>query len=322
MKAVVMRKYGAPDLLRLEEVETPTPQENQVLVRIHATAINDYDWSLVRGKPHIYRLMFGITKPKMAIPGMELSGVVAAVGANAGKFAVGDEVYGDISDYGFGTFAEYICIAENALIHKPESMSFAEAAATPHAAMLAWQGLVDLGQIQPGQKILINGAGGGMGTFAVQIAKEYDATVTGVDSGDKLEMMRSIGFDEVIDYRQTDFTATGQRYELILDARTNRPTSHYLRALMPGGRYVTVGGALPRLLQTALLQPWTSRFSHARANVLALKPNKGLEAINELYAAGKIAPVIDGPYPLQDVPWAIQRFGEGKHLGKIVISVA
>ena len=302
-------------------METPTPKENEVLVKVHATAINDYDWSLVRGKPHIYRLMFGITKPKIAIPGMELSGVVAAVGPDARKFAVGDPVYGDISDYGFGTFAEYICVNENALIHKPEAMSFVQAAAIPHAAMLAWQGLVEVGQIQQGQRILINGAGGGMGTFGVQIAKSYGATVTGVDSGDKLEMMQSIGFDQVIDYREVDFTATGQSYDLILDAKTNRSTFRYLPALAPGGRYVTVGGSLPRLLQAVMLKPVIARSGQKEVHVLALKPNKELEQINQLFEAGRIEAVIDGLYPLEDVPWAIQRFGEGKHRGKIIISV-
>jgi NADPH:quinone reductase-like Zn-dependent oxidoreductase len=321
MKAVILTKYGSPDVLRLEEVETPTPKENEVLIKIHATAVNDYDWSLVRGKPHLYRLMFGFAKPKIRIPGMELAGTVAAVGTNAKAFAVGDAVYGDISDYGFGTFAEYICINERAMTHKPPEMSFEEAAAIPHAALLALQGLVDVGEIQKGQKVLINGAGGGVGTFGLQIAKEYDAEVTGVDTGPKLEMMQAIGFDHIIDYRKEDFTRSGQRYDLILDAKTNRPTSHYLRALAPGGRYVTVGGSLPRLLQALVLKPWISRFSHGDAHILALKANKGLAYINELYEAGKIKPVIDGPFQLNEAVQALRRFGEAKHTGKVIIAV-
>ncbi len=321
MYAIVATTYGPPDLLQLQTVAKPSPQENEVLIKIHATAVNDYDWSFVRGKPYLYRLMFGLLKPKQQIPGMELAGVVEALGANATSFAVGDAVYGDISSYGFGSFAEYICIHEKAFVRKPATMSFEEAAAIPHAAMLALQGLRDVGEIQTGQKVLINGAGGGMGTFGLQIAKLVDAEVTGVDAGDKLETMKSLGFDHVIDYKQEDFTTKGEHYDLILDAKTNRPTLHYLRALRPNGRYVTVGGNLAQLLQAWLLKPWISRFSHKQVHVLSLQPNKDLAYINELFEAGKIKPVIDGPYPLREVPQAIVRFGAGKHTGKVIISV-
>lgn len=321
MKAVVLPKYGSPDVLQLQEVEKPTPKEHEVLVKVHATAVNDYDWGLVRGKPYLYRLMYGLLKPKNQIPGMELSGVVEALGKNVESFRIGDAVYGDVSAYGFGSFAEYSCVNEKALILKPNEMSFAEAAATPHAAMLALQGLVDVGKIQKGQKVLINGAGGGVGTFALQIAKLYGAAVTGVDTGAKLELMKSLGFDYVIDYQEEDFTDNGLRYDLILDAKTNRPTHHYLRSLRSGGRYVTVGGDLTRLFQVFVLKRWFAVFSKKAVHIVNLKPNKDLEYINELFRASKIKPVIDGPFTLKEVSRAVGYFGEGKHKGKIVVTV-
>ena len=319
MKALVFKKYGSPEVLQLREITKPTPEENEVLVRIHATAVNDYDWSMIRGKPYLYRLLFGLLKPKHQIPGMELSGTIEALGTNAKSFKIGDHVYGDISTYGFGGFAEYVCINEKALVIKPDKMRFEEATAIPHAATLALQGLVDAGDIKKGQKILINGAGGGMGTFGLQIAKLYDAEVTGVDTGDKLKMMEEIGFDHIIDYKKEDFTKNGQKYDLILDAKTTRSTFDYLRALSSKGKYVTVGGYLNRLFPMFLLKPWISIFSTKRIQIVALKPNKDLNYISELFEAGKIRPVIDGPFNLSQLPEAIQYFGEGRHQGKVVI---
>lgn len=319
MKALVFKKYGSPEVLQLREITKPTPEENEVLVRIHATAVNDYDWSMIRGKPYLYRLLFGLLKPKHQIPGMELSGTIEALGTNAKSFKIGDHVYGDISTYGFGGFAEYVCINEKALVIKPDKMRFEEATAIPHAAALALQGLVDAGDIKKGQKILINGAGGGMGTFGLQIAKLYDAEVTGVDTGDKLKMMEEIGFDHIIDYKKEDFTKNGQKYDLILDAKTTRSTFDYLRALSSKGKYVTVGGYLNRLFPMFLLKPWISIFSTKRIQIVALKPNKDLNYISELFEAGKIRPVIDGPFNLSQLPEAIQYFGEGRHQGKVVI---
>ena len=319
MKALVFKKYGSPEVLQLREITKPTPEENEVLVRIHATAVNDYDWSMIRGKPYLYRLLFGLLKPKHQIPGMELSGTIEALGTNAKSFKIGDHVYGDISTYGFGGFAEYVCINEKALVIKPDKMRFEEATAIPHAATLALQGLVDAGDIKKGQKILINGAGGGMGTFGLQIAKLYDAEVTGVDTGDKLKMMEEIGFDHIIDYKKEDFTKNGQKYDLILDAKTTRSTFDYLRALSSKGKYVTVGGYLNRLFPIFLLKPWISFFSKKRMHIVALKPNKDLNYISELFEAGKIRPVIDGPFNLSQLPEAIQYFGEGRHQGKVVI---
>ena len=321
MKAIVLTKYGLKDVLHLKEVAKPTPKDNEVLIKIHATAVNDYDWSLMRGKPYLYRLMFGLVSPKKQIPGMELAGTIEAVGENARSFKVGDAVYGDISEYGFGSFAEYICINEKALALKPNKMSFEEAASIPHAAMLAVQGLIDVGKIQKEQKILINGAGGGVGTLGLQIAKLYDAEVTGVDTGDKLKMMESIGFDRVIDYKKQDFTKNGQSYDLILDTKTNRSTFDYLPSLNPSGRYVTVGGELTRLFQILMLKPLIALFGKKKIHILGLKPNKDLDYINELFEAGKLKPVIDGPFKLSEVPEAICYFGAGKHVGKIVITL-
>jgi NADPH:quinone reductase-like Zn-dependent oxidoreductase len=321
MKAFVFTKYGPPDVLKLREVETPTPKDDEVLIKVHAASVNDWDWCLVRGKPFFIRLLCGLLKPKITIPGVDIAGWVEAVGRSVKRFQPGDEVYGDISECGFGGFAEYVCARENALALKPASMTFVEAAAIPHAAMLAIQGLRDKGQIQPGQNVLINGAGGGVGIFGVQIAKLIGVDVTGVDSLGKLDMMRSMGFDQTIDYAQEDFTKNGQRYDLILDTKTNRSIFDYARALSPNGIYVTVGGSMARLFQALFLGPWISMFSKKNIRIVALKPNKDLDYINELFEAGKVKSVIDGPYKFSEVPEAIRHFGEGKHKGKVVIAV-
>ncbi len=321
MKAMICSRYGSPGQLQLQEVPIPSPKPHEVLVKVRATAVNDYDWGMVRGKPYLYRLLFGLLKPKHPVPGMELAGTVAALGAGASSFKVGDAVYGDISEHGFGSFAEYCCTHEKTLVLKPGSMGFEEATAIPHATMLAYQGLVDMGKIKEGQNVLINGAGGGVGTFGLQLAKLYGARVTGVDTGDKLNMMQTLGFDHIIDYKTLDFTRNAQRYDLILDAKTNRSPFAYLRSLKPSGTYVTVGGSVGRLLLLFLLKGSIYRFSNKRMHVLALKPNKDLAYMNELFNAGRLKPVLDGPYPLEKLPWALQYFGEGKHRGKVIIKM-
>lgn len=242
MKAIVFTKYGTPDVLELKEVDKPIPKDDEVLIKVCAVSINDWDWGLLQGD-FINRLLSGLLKPKKKILGSDIAGRIEAVGKNVKQFQPGDEVFGDLSGQ-WGGFAEYVCARENALALKPASMTFEEAAAIPQAAMLAIQGLRDKGQIQSGQKLLINGAGGGVGTFAIQIAKLYDVEVTGVDSSGKLDMLRSMGFDHVIDYTQEDFTKNGQRYDLILDVKTNRSMLDYMRALSPNGIYVTVGGSM------------------------------------------------------------------------------
>jgi NADPH:quinone reductase-like Zn-dependent oxidoreductase len=322
MKALVLTRYGPPSALRLGQLTKPSPKDDEVLVKVRATAVNDWDWCFVRGRPLLYRLMFGLRKPKVSVLGAEVAGTVQAVGDNASSFGLGDHVYGDISEAGFGAFAEYVCVRQDALCLMAPQMTFEQAAALPHAAMLALQGLVDAGQLQQGEKVLINGAGGGVGTVGVQICGQYGAEVTGVDSAPKLDTLREVGFDHVIDYRQADFTSNGQRYDLILDTKTNRSPLRYLRSLAPGGRYVTVGGRLPRLAQLFCLAPFVSRLAGKRLHIVALKPNSDLPYINDLFETKGLRSVIDGPYALSDVPRAIERFGEANHVGKVVITVA
>ena len=319
MKAIVYTKYGTPDVLELKEIDKPIPKDNEVLMKVHAVSLNDWDLGLLEGD-FVNRMLNGLRKPKIQILGSDVAGQVETVGKNVKKFQPGDHVYGDLSGR-WGGFAEYVCAGENALAIKPAGMTFEQAAAIPQAAMLAVQGLLDKGKLQSGQKLLINGAGGGVGTFAVQIAKLYGAEVTGVDSSGKLEMLRSLGFDHVIDYKIEDFTKNGQQYDLILDAKTNRSMFDYTRALRPKGRYVTVGGSMSRLLQALVFGPWISMISKKKIAIVALKPNKALAYMNELFEAGKIKPVIDGPYNLGEVPKVFRLFAEGLHKGKVVITV-
>jgi NADPH:quinone reductase-like Zn-dependent oxidoreductase len=321
IKAIVLSRYGSAADLTLEEIARPVPKDGQVLVKVHATSVNDIDWAFMRGKPHVYRLLFGVLKPKVAVLGAEIAGIVEAVGPGATRFQPGDQVYGDICEAGLGGFAEYVCVRDTALAHMPPGVSFHQAAALPHAGMLAWQGLVDVGRIREGERVLINGAGGGVGTLGVQIAKAYGCEVTGVDRDFKLPALESIGVDHVIDYRQVDFTEDGQRYDLILDARTTRSPLRYLRALNAGGRYVTVGGDLPRLLQILFLGPGIAKTTGKRVRIVALKPNKGLDHLHGLIESRGLRCVIDGPHGLADVPSALERFGAARHVGKIVIAV-
>ncbi len=322
MKAIVLTQYGSSDVLQLQDVDQPSPKDDEVLIKVRAASVNDWDWCLMRGTPFYIRLLCGFLKPKVQIPGAEISGRVERVGPNVTKFRSGDAVYGDISESGFGGFAEYVCAPESALALKPDGMTFVEAAAMPHAAMLALQGLRDAGELQPGQKVLINGAGGGVGVLGAQIAQAMGVfDLTGVDSSSKLAMMKSIGFVKTIDYTQEDFTQNQESYDLILDTKTNRSIFKYLRVLSPQGSYVTVGGLTDRLIQALFLGPIIRRFSKKRVCLVALKPNQDLDYINELFEAGKVKPVIDGPYQLSEVPEAIQYFGEGKHKGKVVIAL-
>ena len=322
MKAIVYTKYGPPDVLQLKEVEKPTPRDDEVLVKVHAVSVNDWDWGLLQGTPFINRLENGLRKPKKyKILGSDIAGRACAVGRNVKQFQPGDEVFGDLCQCGWGGFAEYVCARENALALKSASMTFEEAAAIPQAGMLAVQGLRDTGQIQPGQKLLINGAGGGVGTFGVQIAKLKGVEVTGVDSSGKLDMMRGVGFDHVIDYTKEDFTKNGQCYDLILDNKMYRSVFDYMRALSHNGIYVTTGGSMARVFQAFLLGPFISMFSKKSIRIVVLKPNKDLVYMNELFEAGKVVPVIDGSYKLSEVPEAIRHFGQGDHKGKIVITV-
>jgi NADPH:quinone reductase-like Zn-dependent oxidoreductase len=319
LKAIVYTKYGGPEVLQFKEIEKPEPGDDEILVRVYAASINDWDWGLLDGD-FINRILNGIRKPKRQILGSDIAGRVEQVGKNITKFKVGDEVYGDLSGR-WGGFAEYTCAPEKMLALKPATMSFEQAAAIPQAAILAVQGLIDKGKIRSGQKLLINGAGGGVGTFGVQIAKQYGVEVTGVDSTSKLDMMRSIGFDHVIDYTKEDFTRNGQRYDLILDAKTNRSMFNYARALSPKGTYVTVGGSLGLLLQALLLAPLIRMISKKHIRIVALKQNKDLAYMNKLFEAGKVKSIIDGPYKLHELPEAFRIFSKSSHKGKLVITM-
>ncbi len=320
MKAVVFTKYGTADVLESRNLDRPTPKADEVLVRVRAVSINDWDWQALQGSPFVNRLMIGLVKPRKQILGSDVAGVVEAVGQNVERFRVGDEVFGDLSGR-WGGFAEYVCARESELAPKPASLTFEEAAAIPQAAMLAVQGLRDVGRLSQGQKLLVNGAGGGVGTFAIQIARLYGAETTGVDSAAKLATLRSLGYDHVIDYEQQDFTKSGGRYDLILDVKTNRPVFAYLRVLNPGGTYATVGGSLRRLAQVALLGPFVALVHKKRVRVVGLKANKDLGYMTELVDAGKVSPVVDGRYTLDQAAEAMRYFGEGRHKGKVVLTV-
>ena len=323
MKAIVYHTYGSPDVLELKEVAKPTPKDNEVLVKVHAASVNSWDWDLLRGKPFLARLVGGgVFKPKYQILGADIAGRIEAVGRNVRQFQPGEEVFGDLSGGSWGGFAEYVCAHENAVMLKPARMTFEEAAAVPQAALLALQSLRDKGQIKPGQKVLINGAGGGVGTFAVQIAKACGAEVTGVDSTRKLDLLRSLGADQVIDYTQADFTNNGQRYDLILDVVASRSIFAYKRALRPKGMGVIIGGSLATIFQALLLGPWIALTGRKKLGLLIYKQNKDLVVMKELLEAGKVVPVIDRRYPLREVAEALRYFGEGHVKGKVVITVA
>jgi len=324
LKAILFTKYGPPDVLQLKEVEKPTPKDNEALVKVHAASLNAADFEYRRGVFVVRLLYRGLLKPKYKILGSDIAGRVETVGRNVKQFKPGDEIWGDLSfPYGFGTFAEYVCIPENALRLKPASMTFEEAAAVPTAAVVALQHLLAKRPIQPGQKVLINGAGGSVGTFAVQLAKYFEAEVTGVDSTNKLDMVRSIGADHVIDYTQEDFTKNGQRYDLILDVVVHRSIFDYRRALSPKGICLFVGGSMTRVFLNMLLGPLISMIGSKKMGLGMWKPNKeeDLAFLKELLEAGKVVPVIDRRYPLSEVAEAFRYLEEGHAKGKVVITV-
>lgn len=321
MKAIVLTKYGTPDDLELREVEKPVPEDHEVLIRVHASAVNDWDWGLVRGKPLFMRVFGGLLRPKIPIMGCDVAGQIEAVGNHVKTLKAGDDVYGDLSESGFGGFAEYVCAREASVALKPRNLTYEQAAAIPHAAMLAQQSLRDIGRVAEGQTLLINGAGGGVGALGVQLAKLHSLEVTGVDSTAKQDFLRSLGFNHVMDYSRDDFTRSGLSYDVILDVKTNRSPFAYARALKPNGTYVTVGGSMLRLVQCLVFGPWIGRTRNKHIRILGLKPNQGLDDMTELLEACTVVPSIDQVYPLSEVPKAIQRFGEALHEGKIVISV-
>jgi NADPH:quinone reductase-like Zn-dependent oxidoreductase len=320
MQAIVYTRYGPPDALQLVEVAKPVPKDDEILIKIHAVSLNRSDWEGLVGKP-LYARFGGLFKPGSGILGSDIAGRVETAGRSHQLFKPGDEVFGEMGNY-HGGFAEYACTRGSAWALKPAGMTFEEAAAIPQAGVIALQGMRNQGQVKPGDKVLINGAGGGAGSFAVQLARFYGAEVTGVDNTAKLDFMCSLGAEHVIDYTREDFTRNGKQYDLILDVIAHRSVFDYQRALRPGGRYLAVGGSVMTMFQIFLLGPRIRKTKGKDLRVLAVQRNrKDLEEIAELCEAGTVAPVIDRRYPLAQVPEALRYLGEGRAKGKVVITV-
>jgi NADPH:quinone reductase-like Zn-dependent oxidoreductase len=319
MKAIVYERYGSPEVLQLKEVEKPVPGDDEVLIKLQAVSLNRSDWEGLTGRP-LYARLGGLRKPRRQILGSDIAGRIEMAGRNVTRFQPGDEVFGDNLAY-LGGFAEYVCAREKVLALKPAGMTFEEVAAIPQAGVIALQGIRDKGQVQPGQKVLINGAGGGAGMFAVQLAKLHGAEVTGVDDTGKLDFMRSLGADHVVDYTREDFTRNGRQYDLILDVVAYRSVFACQRALKSNGTYFAVGGSVAIFLQILLLGPWVRRTTDKHIRILMVQPNlRDLASITELCEAGRIVPMIDRRYPLHEVPEALRYLGEGRAKGKVVIT--
>lgn len=322
MKAIVYTQYGTPDVMKLKQVEKPESGDNEILIKVHAVSVNYADWHALTGTPFIARIAFGFFRPRNVILGADIAGTVEKVGRNVGLFKPGDAVYGDLGLHGFGGFAEYICVKEEWIAHKPENLTFAQAAAVPMAAVTALQALRDHGQVQPGQKVLIHGAAGGVGTFAVQLAKYFGAHVTAVCSSRNTDLASSLGADEVIDYAREDFSANGHRYDLILGINGNRSINDYRRVLSSHGRYLMIGGSDRQIFQAMILGPLLSKKDGISMGGMTGRTNpKDLAFIKDLLEAGKIRPVIDRSYPLEETHAALRYIGEGHARGKVVIHV-
>lgn len=321
MKAIVQTEYGSPEVLSLAEVSQPTGSDQDVLLKVRAASVDAGIWHLMRGTPFLIRLIFGgLRRPKYTILGSAVAGQVEAVGQAVTQFQPGDEVFGDLSESGFGGFAEYVCAPESALTLKPTNLTFEAAATVPVSGLAALQGLRDAGQLQPGQTVLILGASGGVGSFAVQIAKAWGAEVTGVCSTGKVEMVRNLGADHVIDYTQTDVTRTGKQYDLILDAAAYRSFFDYLQILTPGGAYVMVGGSTGEFFRAMFLGPLVSKFMSRQVKCLASRPKPAdLLTLKELLETGKVVPIVDRIYPLSEAPAAIRYLEERRVKGKVAI---
>ena len=324
MKALVYTKYGDPQELRLSDVPIPVPDENEVLVKIMASSVNYSDLAMTRGKPFMVRMLAGgLSKPKYTITGKDIAGVVEKIGRKVSQFKPGDKVFGDLSDCGFGAYAEFVAVPETALALMPANVSFEEAACAPEAAVVALKGLRDCGHIRPGQQVLIHGATGGIGSFALQLAKHFGAQVTAVCSTRNIEMVRSLGADHVIDYTRHDFSKNALTYDLILATAGYRSLFDYEKALKPDGIYVATGGSMAQIFQPMLLGPWIKMTSGKRMVTLSSAPNQAdLCTIAELMEAGIVKPYIDRRYPLAEVGKALSYYGEGHTRGKISIQVA
>ena len=318
MKAVIQDRYGPPESLRLAEVPTPDPGPDQARIRIRAVSINGSDRENLAGRP-LYTRMAGLRKPTNPILGSDIAGTVDVVGADHAEFEPGAPVFGELPGY-HGGFAEYACTHGRTLAHKPDELSFTQAAAIPQGGVIAWNGIVSKGKVRPGQHVLINGAGGSAGVFAVQLAKRAGAEVTGVDNAHKQDFMREIGADHVLDYGRADFTRTGERYDLILDLVAHRSVFAYARALNPGGRYFVVGGSTRVLIPVLLLGPLIRRAMGKRLQLLAVPQNRAdLLEISALCVSGEIKVVIDREFSLEDTPEAMWYVANGRAKGKVVI---
>lgn len=322
MKAYVYERYGSPEVLKLQDVSKPVPGDGEVLVKIHATSVNAYDWHLMRADPFLVRIGGnGFFRPKVKMLAADIAGRVEAVGPGASDFEVGDAVFGSVSATGNGGFAEYVCAGADYVAPMPEGASFEEAAAVPMAGLTALQGLRDAGKLEPGQKVAINGASGGVGTFAVQIAKALGAEVTAVCSTKKMDLARSLGADHVVDYTQKDFTANGSRYDLILGVNGFQPLRSYRRALSETGIYMMAGGSNRQIFQGALLARLMSR-GRQRMGIVQEHPNRAdLVTMKELMEAGKVRSVIDRTYSFEELPQAVRYLEEGHAAGKVVVTV-
>ncbi len=318
MKAVVRDTYGPPEILRLDELERPVPGGDEVLIRVHAVSLNASDWELLTGNP-LYGRLWGFFTPKIRVLGSDVAGTVDALGPDVTAFQPGDAVYGDIFET-WGGLAEWVCAPQDMLRPKPEFMSFEQAAALPQSGVIAQQGICDKGQVRAGQTVLINGACGGGGSYAIQIAKNLGAEVTGVDSAQKQDLMRSLGADHVIDYAEEDFTRSGCRYDLILDLVGHHSILDFKSALAPRGRYLVVGGAVSLILGAVLVGSLISLFTREKMGLFMAKVNQGLDVLEEHLASGAVVPAIDQTYPLSAAPEAMRRLGEGRAKGKLVIT--
>jgi NADPH:quinone reductase-like Zn-dependent oxidoreductase len=323
MKAIVRDRYGSTDVLAVVAIEKPVPGDHDVLVRVHAASLNMADLDYMRGSPYSARVATGLSKPKNSVLGLDVAGRVEAVGINVEQLKPGDEIWADMTGFGYGAFAEYVCAPESAFALKPASLTFEEAATVPQSAVLALQGLRGGRPIEPGQKVLINGAGGCVGPFAVQIAKSFGAEVTGVDSTGKLDLLRSIGADHVIDYTQEDFTRNGQRYDLILDIAASRSILDFRRSLGPRGSYVLVARSVAGFFQALFLGGWISMTGSKKMGIFVWVPNKreDLDFLKGLLEVGKIKPIIDRDFELSEVPEALRYLEQGHARGKVVITV-
>lgn len=320
MKAITYYEYGSVDNLTLEEAPKPIPKKGEVCIKVHAVSINSWDWDLVQGTPFYVRLAGGgIRKPIKRIIGCDVAGTVESVGDDVTKFKIGDEVFGDISQYGWGGFAEYACAKDKAFVRKPFDMSFEEAAAIPQAGVMALQGIRDYREVKPNDKVLINGAGGGVGTFAIQLARLYGAHITAVDRSSKLDFMRSLGADEVIDFTEEDFTRRNEKYDLILDVVGHHSIYDYKRVLNAGGDYRMIGGTSSLILQAMFVAPFISMLGSRKMGILGHQPNKGLDHLIDLFSNKGVKPIIDSVFPLKETRQAFEHFGRGHVKGKVVV---